>query len=149
VSLPTSIIHTEVASSSLSLDVLACRQVHSSFLHFAWPDSSVPRDAQAANSEWSCFYENLLNIARALCPLEALAHRTEEVAAALVVHQAEFADLESRVPWKSFPVPLRIFAGVALAQRTWLDEVCFLTLGEMERSDILSESPAWSVESFL
>ncbi len=134
---------------------LACRQVFLGALvtpHF--PSVSAQDWMHAWSTSFAYeFQMRLMSAAEILCPLEALAHHTEDAQAQLALAQAEFRALLDEAAFvfpPDFPARqvLRIFAGLALAQRAWLEESGFETADRKEKEQWILESPALGWSSF-
>jgi hypothetical protein len=101
-------------------------------------------------------FDALFACAEALCPLEALAHRTEETHAQLEEAQTRFsACVNAGKALLPLPPELcggafwRLLAGIGLCQEEWLRETGFVSLSPLERKDALSEAPAMGWHAFL
>lgn len=93
-----------------------------------------------------------VHAATRLCTLESLAHRTAEVEEDLRAARASFEEAVSTVmaalPERFPRASLRLFAGLAAAQREWLEESGWLEAGTGDRLDWLGESPSRSWACF-
>ena len=98
-------------------------------------------------------FERFFACAEALCPLESLAHLTDEARMELDTARLAFQRFV-RDCGPTFPLKpggertLRILAGIALTQDAWLRDTGFVALSLAERSEILPESPAFGWHSF-
>lgn len=141
-------------------EALAVRQV----VLAAWGALLPSRSAFLLGVQWAqspqamALFTELYNASEALCPLEASAHLTEELRVELEHARGVFAKVVDQCQ-EGFPscVPvslktyaaIRTLGGMALAQVAWRLDVGYEGLSSAEQKDIVSESPALSVDCFL
>lgn len=109
----------------------------------------------AESSEAWVLFEALHSASRALCPLESLAHLTDDSRRELECARAAFAHVADACV-RGFPASfpeclrsssaIRTLGGMVCTQEAWRRDVGYEDLSAEARLDVLLESPAFSFE---